>query len=184
MTFKWTAPRTWVAGEKPPAATLNDHIRNNLEALNGYVRKTADESVTSSTTLQNDDHLLWTIPQAGSYAFEVSLIVVSAANAAGDISLGFTFPTGTLYWGAQGLDETLAANTAGQMRSKADTDAASPTTSGFPFGASTADSLLRVSGLLVATASGTLQFQWAQNASNASATTVKTGSFMTVKQVA
>lgn len=29
----WTNPRTWVAGEKPSAATLNTHIRDNLKAL-------------------------------------------------------------------------------------------------------------------------------------------------------
>ena len=29
----WTAPRTWVAGEKPTAATLNTHIRDNLKAI-------------------------------------------------------------------------------------------------------------------------------------------------------
>lgn len=26
----WTAPRTWVSGETPPAALLNQHIRDNL----------------------------------------------------------------------------------------------------------------------------------------------------------
>lgn len=29
----WTAPRTWVAGEKPSAATLNTHIRDNLKSI-------------------------------------------------------------------------------------------------------------------------------------------------------
>ena len=29
----WTNPRTWVAGEKPSAATLNTHIRDNLKAI-------------------------------------------------------------------------------------------------------------------------------------------------------
>lgn len=33
MTAIWTLPRTWVAAEKPPAATLNTHIRDNLDAL-------------------------------------------------------------------------------------------------------------------------------------------------------
>lgn len=29
----WTTPRTWVAGEKPTAATLNTHIRDNFNAI-------------------------------------------------------------------------------------------------------------------------------------------------------
>lgn len=29
----WTSPRTWVAGEKPTAATLNTHIRDNQKAI-------------------------------------------------------------------------------------------------------------------------------------------------------
>lgn len=29
----WTSPRTWLAGEKPSAATLNTHIRDNLKAI-------------------------------------------------------------------------------------------------------------------------------------------------------
>jgi hypothetical protein len=29
----WTAPRTWVDGEEPPAATLNLHVRDQLNML-------------------------------------------------------------------------------------------------------------------------------------------------------
>jgi hypothetical protein len=29
----WSTPRTWVAGEKPTAATMNTHIRDQLNAL-------------------------------------------------------------------------------------------------------------------------------------------------------
>lgn len=29
----WSTPRTWVAGEKPSAATLNTHIRDNFAAI-------------------------------------------------------------------------------------------------------------------------------------------------------
>lgn len=176
MAFKWTPPRTWVAGEKPPAATLNDHIRNNLEALNGFVRKTADESVTSSAVLQNDDHLLWTIPQAGTYMFDAYLIADSAANAAGDLSVDFTAPAGTLQFAGHGLDTTLASGNTGTV------NAASSGT--LNYGLSTTATLVWLHGTLVATASGTLQLRWAQQASNASASTVRSGSHLTVRQVA
>lgn len=29
----WTAPRTWVAGEVPTAATFNTHVRDNFKAI-------------------------------------------------------------------------------------------------------------------------------------------------------
>lgn len=180
--FKWTIPRTWVGGEKPPAVVLNDHIRNNFEALNGYVRKSVDESVTSSAALQNDDHLSFAIPQAGSYVFELYLDVVSAANAAGDIKVGFAFPSGTLRFSGQGPDVGLAAGAVqtGQWFTHL---SATSGVSNINFGCSTTTVTVQIHGLLIATAAGTLQTMWSQDASNANATTVKAGSHMTIKQV-
>lgn len=179
----WTAPRTWVAAEVVTAAIMNTHVRDNLNALNGYVRKTADESVTSSTTLQNDDHLLYTIGATGTYVFDLYLLATSAANAAGDLGVGFTFPTGTMYLGGIGPDTGLASGTVqtGQW------GANNAYTTGALFnvyGLSTSTLDIRLHGLFVATATGTLQFQWAQQASNANASTVKAGSHLVVKQTA
>lgn len=183
MAFKWTAPRTWVAGEKPTAATLNTHIRDNLEAINGYVLKTADEPVTSSTTHQDDNALTYTIPQAGTYIAEFWIAASSAADAAGDISVRFTFPTGTLHSQYMGLTTALPSATEADLRAPSATDASSPSTAR-SFGVSTNQTSLLIRAVLVATASGTLTLQWAQAASNASATTVKAGSNMTIRQVA
>lgn len=44
----WTTPRTWVAGEAPTAATLNTHIRDNLDAIATWASYTP--SWTASTT--------------------------------------------------------------------------------------------------------------------------------------
>jgi hypothetical protein len=179
----WTSPRTWVAGEKPSAATMNAHIRDNFNAINGFVRKTADESVTSSATLQNDDHLLYTIGATGTYIAELCLFGTSAANAAGDLQFGFSFPTGTLHFGMQGLDTTLASSFDGTLRSTGVLSATSGT-SNLTAGLSTSTIFIRVYAELIATATGTLQFMWAQQASNASASTLKSGSWMRVTQVA
>jgi hypothetical protein len=43
---------------------------------------------------------------------------------------------------------------------------------------------IKVHGILIATASGTLRLMWAQMAANASASTIKAGSHMLVRQVA
>ena len=173
----WTNPRTWVAGEKPTAAVMNQHIRDNLLALNGFAQKTADESVTSSTTLQDDDHLQYTIDATGKYVFELTLFARSAADAAGDLRIDMVGPAGTFTWGAIGLDVTLASGNTGTVNTAA---SGSP----YNFGLSTTQLMIIVKGLFVATATGTLKLQWAQQASNANASTIKAGSHMTVKQVA
>lgn len=183
MTDVWTTPRTWVAGEKPPASTLNAHIRANFNAINGFARKTADESVTSSTTLQNDDHLVYTISAAGTYLVDLYLFGTSAANAAGDLNVGFSFPAGTLHFAATGLGLTLGSGNDGTVTPPGLLSATSGT-SVLGLGLSTSTLFIRVYAILIATGAGTLQFMWCQNSSNASASTLKSGSYMTVKQVA
>jgi hypothetical protein len=182
VTDVWTTPRTFVAGEVETAAIFNAHLRANLNAINGFVRKTADESVTSSAVLQNDDHLLYTISAAGTYVLDLFLLATSVANAAGDINVAFTFPTGTFYLLTDGLQDTLASGNTGTV-----IKAGGAITSGTAFagfGLSTNTTAIKLNGLFIATATGTAQFQWAQQTSNANASKVLTGSYMTVRQVA
>lgn len=178
----WTAPRTWVAAETVTAAIMNTHVRDNLLATTGYVRKTADESLNLSTTLQDDDHLLYTINDTGTFVFDLELIVTSAANAAGDFKFGFTFPTGTMDFNAIGADTSLASGNVSTAHFGVVISATSGSTA-LAYGASTTAAVIRARGHFAATATGTLRLQWAQFASNASNTTVKAGSFMTVRQL-
>lgn len=177
----WTSPRTWVSSEVVTAAQMNAHVRDNLTALNGFVRKTADESVTSSTTLQNDNHLLLTIPAVGTYEFDAYLFGTSAANAAGDLNVGFSFPTGTLHFGGAGADATLASSVLGPGNWQGSLSATSGTTS-HSYGLSTSTLLIHIHGLFIATATGTLQLMWSQAVSNANASTIKSGSHMSMVQ--
>lgn len=182
----WTAPRTWIAGEVPTAAIMNLHIRDNLRALNGYVRKTVNESLATSTALQNDDQLSYAIPAAGAYEFDLYLLVSATANGAssGDLKVGFTFPTGTLIVGALGADTNLAAGaTVATLAAMSNQSIASGADFAF-FGASTTPTFAWVHGLLIASASGTLQVQWAQAINQAAATSVLAGSHLRVRQAA
>lgn len=167
---------SWTTSEVVTAAKMR-------QASIDFVRKGSDESVTSSTTLQNDDALAYTVAAAGSFDFVIRLAVTSAADAAGDVKIGFTFPTGTLDFFGQGLDVSLASGNIGTTHHGTALGATSGSTA-LAFGCSTTTSFIRLEGTLVATAAGTLQLQWAQQASNASATTVKAGSSMKVRQVA
>lgn len=176
----WTSPQTWASGPRT-AAEFNREVRDNFLALNGFVYKTADESVNLSTTLQNDNHLAYAVV-AGSYVIDMRLMATSAANAAGDLSIGFTFPTATFYGMAYGADSALASGSVQDGQWGANT-----LTTGVVFqnfGLSTAMLGIHFHGLLICTAAGTLQLQWAQQASNANNSTLKAGSYMTVKQVA
>lgn len=182
----WTAPRTWVAGETVTAAMLNQHLRDNLLALTGLVVKASDESVTSSAVLQDDNELTFSVGATGTYLIDLYLIVLSAANAAGDFNLSFTFPTGsggTLFAFAQGVDDALPSSNFADLKARGLAITSGTTLVG-PFGASTTNTFLWVRCVLVANATGTFKLQWCQNVSNANATTVKAGSHMSWKQVA
>src|SRR5690348_15724965 len=59
------------------------------------VIKGADESVTSSTTLQNDDALLVTLTANATYVFSLFLNYQGGTQGSSDIKVAWTFPTGT-----------------------------------------------------------------------------------------
>lgn len=172
----WPTANTAVAATTIPASDHNELLAD-MEAINRFVRKTADESVTSSTTLQNDNELALSIDATGTYVFDLFVIAQSAANSAGDIKIGFTNPTGTLYFVGFGPHNAAASSSEnGEWIANFD-----PT----PYGTTTSPGVgIYMHGLLIATATGTLQMRWAQNSSNANATTIKAGSHMRMAQVA
>jgi hypothetical protein len=165
----------FTAGQVLTAAELN--------ALGLHATKTADQSVTSSTTLINDIHLSIAIPTVGTYLVDTYLYGVSAANAAGDLQLGYSFPAGTMSGFALGPDASLASGTvqAGQWGVQTSITGG---VAAFINGLSTSTVAIWAHTLLTVTATGTLQLMWAQNSSSASASTLKAGSHMLVRQVA
>jgi hypothetical protein len=165
----------FTAGQPLTAAQLN--------GINGYVLKTADQSVTSSATLVDDTHLNYSITATGTYIVDIYLYAASAANAAGDLGIGFTFPTGTFHVGVAAVDDTVASGNQGPLKGEGRTSATSGSLMTV-VGLSTNTLQVHVHGILIATATGTLRLQWAQEVSNASASTVKAGSHMLVRQVA
>lgn len=156
--------------------TIANNIANKLDkrimagwvtsANSGYVRKSADESVTSSATLQNDDELLLAIAANETRIFDLHVAYVGGTT--GDFRFGFTFPSGcNLYLSATSYDTTTT-------QQSSVSSGASGTASAL--GATTAV-LFHARGVVMngATA-GNFQFQWAQSVSNGTATTVKAGS--------
>lgn len=140
------------------------------------VRKSSDESVTNSATVQNDDQLLIALQPNVNYAFQA--YIYYTAHEDGDITLAFTVPAGaTLVWGTAGFYDA-ALTVIGSVTitgSGSELDAGGLAGLGFA-------SIITGTVAMGATA-GNLQFQFSQATSNANATTVKAGSYLSVWKV-
>lgn len=164
------------AGQQPTAGQIND-----LLPLFAY--KTADESLTSNTTNQDDDHLVLTV--AANTVYTLYGVLKYSADSAADLKMGFVGPTGaTLDWGCHGLLST-ATGISGSVAM----DAQAITQTAFLLGGSTTGNtqlmIAVVFGLLITSATaGTFKLQWAQSSSNATATIMRAGSFLKLNKCA
>lgn len=134
------------------------------------LRKTADESVSSSTTLQNDDVLK--IALAASDAVEFSAVMfVSSTSSTPDFKMTFTVPSGaSVRWHAEYFD---GANYQGSS-----VITGSGTTIPFQVAANVVG-MVKLTGIVVnGSNAGDLQLQWAQNTSNGTSVTVQQRSFL------
>ena len=166
------------AGAKLRASVLSSLI---LEVRDLNVTKGGDESI-SNQTLQNDDALLLAVAASSEYRGLLSAYY-TGGNAAGDIQFAFTFPAGaTCHFGGAGLHNSLASGSSADVEMVARLSATSGTTN-IPYGASTSANTAIIPILLTTGANaGTLQLQWAQQATNATATVLKAGSYMWLRK--
>lgn len=153
---------------------------SGLIAAPYVVRKTSNETVTSSTALQNDNELLAAV--LANTLYRVDMFVIYDGATTGDIKLGFTAPAGATFdWTATAFDPAIGAGALiGSVKLSHSTIASAEPAGAVGTGAGNR-SVARIAGwLLVAGTAGTFQFQWAQNASDATATTVLAGSVLEI----
>ena len=140
--------------------------------------KASNESVTSSTTLQNDDDFVFAVGANEVWVVEITGRC-SIPDAAG-MKIGLAAPSGTTFTfesyaseldSAAGAVVTTQEGTANSFN--VNSGQGSPTRSFL-----TLRFLVRVS-----TSAGNVQFQWAQNASSVSATTLKSDMSMIAHKV-
>jgi hypothetical protein len=146
-----------------------------------FIRKPANESVTSSTALQNDDDFAFAVAANAVYVLDDSLLLYNGAAAgAGDLKMQFTGPAGsTFVW------TNFGANTAGSSQYNVVTEVlAAGAPRAVPTNFGTQMSCAPKGTLVTSGTSGTLQFKWAQNTSSATATVVNINSWMRLKRVA
>lgn len=168
----WTDPRTWTDGELVTAAIMNPHIRDNLNAVPHLIkRKASDESVTNNT-LQDDNDLFFNVGISEVWAVRLVLIVVDASANVAQLKAAFTFPSG----GTLSLGTNDFSGAGSATRFFWDTSGSAQG----PIGAlATTARIIKIEGAYVnGGTAGNLQFQWAQNTTNASAVTIKTNSVM------
>ena len=166
----WTNPRTWTDTELVTAAIMNPHIRDNLNAVPHLaVRKSADESLSSNTTLQNDDNLLLAV--GVNEVWQIKLGILYRSTTTADFKMAFTFPSGEITASAL----ASVGSVAGYVRFEGSSPAAgSASVDGL---SATVSTYFEIHGVFTNGGSaGNLQFQWAQNASDATATKVMTSS--------
>lgn len=139
-----------------------------------FCRKTADESLSSTTTLQNDDALLWAVRTGAVYIMHLWVLYNSGTTP--DFKLGFSVPAGTtMAWGWFGSDPTPAVVNAGPYSESSSTAA----------GGIGANQWLHAHGFITtAGTAGNVNFQWAQNTSDGTSTTVRAGSYGYLARVA
>jgi hypothetical protein len=166
------------AGQKLTAAAL-------IAILPVPAIKTADESLASSTTLQNDNELVCVGAANTNYKVDLALLATEATGTGIDIKLAFTQPTGCV------LDLAVVAPHLGWVSSagaqlevewagwQAETGT---TTSAKSFGTLNGVNFsyhFRGTWRVGSTA-GSLQLQWAQNTSAGGNLTVKSGSSLII----
>lgn len=149
-----------------------------------YVRKSATESLASNTTMQNDDHITFTL--AASAVYELRAYLAVSGPSAGDFKTQWAF-TGPASGGSHTNRSALGPATT--VTDVADTNVRSSRqgwTTSVTYGTDgTNTSHIEESGLLdTAAGSGTITLQWAQNTSNATSTVVSNSSYAVLERLA
>lgn len=160
--------------------TLASPVITGIGAVQ-FTRKTADETVTSSTAVQNDDHLSFTVVNGGVYTFRAVIFAINTGSSSADAQVGFTFISlGTMIMGLVAPDVAVASEVGDGIWRHTASGGALAT----PVGVTAGGVTIVIEGVFTATAAGTVQFQWAQNTSSASGTTFKAGSWLRAERVA
>lgn len=168
----------WTVGQRVTAAGLS-----SIPAQVAY--KSADQTVTSSTTNVNDNHLA--LPVAGGSAtYLFSGFILYSAHQDADIKCGFTVPSGANFnWSCYAA---LPAQTGGIATLGIIVDKQTSGATTFPLGGFGAENssvmIANMTGVLSAAGtSGTLQFNWGQRVSHATGSIVRTASWIRLERI-
>jgi hypothetical protein len=155
-----------------------------------YIFKAAAESVTSSTTMQDDNDLQFTIVANQRYEFDFNLNV--SGSSSGDIRTQWAVPASSsgLKWcqGPANAGDTAGSTTGASTGWVARDDTNMRTschghTTSLSYHLETNGSAVREWGWIESTVGGLVKLQWAQQVSNATATTMGATSYLRVTRI-
>jgi hypothetical protein len=171
----YTDPSTAVLGELAHAADWNTSVRDNFRAMGPHliVRKPSDESLTSNTTLQADDHLI--LPVAANEVWRTDWDLLYQTNTTADLKIRWTFPAGgtlSISW--------IWVDAAAAFSLNTQTVSTSPTSTfsigGLAGGAGSAQVMCVPMVYVNGSTGGSVVLEWAQNTSDANASIMKANS--------
>lgn len=147
-------------------------VTGNLTATTGIgarilKMKAADESIISNATLQNDDDLFIALPANSLWAIQ-GFITVTCASATPDFAMAFTIP-------AAATMRIFAHNVSYANKIELTSSGAS---AAFALDIPDHGEIWFDGYVKTGATAGNLQYQWTQNASTATATIVKVGSWL------
>ena len=145
--------------------------------------KTANETVTSSTTLQNDDHL--TVTLDANSVYRIYMVLLLGGVTAGEIKTSWTVPaSATGYKSCMGPGSDSTSRDAGATTTMRYGTHNFTTT--INYGVNDAANFVHTieQGVVTTTTGGTFVLQWAQQASSGTASTIAAGSFLIAEKIA
>lgn len=164
-------------------ATWGTTLNTALDALNAAIvgaAKSADQSVTSSVTLANDNDLQLLTAASGVYIVQWSLVTDGAV--AGDFQYAFSgAASATMTWESWGQLTTATVNA---PVTPLDIAAIGTATAHGTIATGTNSRVYGTGVLRNAGSPGSLVLKWAQGTSSATATRLRAGSWMTATRIA
>ncbi len=140
------------------------------------VIKGADQSVTSSTVMQNDTALVLPLPANTTWLFDAFLDYEGGTGGSSDMKWTFALPTGATHRYVF-IESSAAGVAAVNMSLGASINTASTNGAAFLKG------VLMKGSVIVGSTGGSLQLQWAQNTSSVTPTIVHAQSYLSLQRI-
>jgi hypothetical protein len=149
-------------------------------SFHAYLRRTTDAAaINASTVLVNDPVLVASLDTGATYGWECIIYYDSSTTA--DIKFAFTTPTFSfMRWSLTGLATTATTNEGSVRIATVNVSGTSSQLGGIGVGTIVS---AKLEGSITTTAAGNLQLQYAQQTSDATNTTVRTGSDLKVWRI-
>ncbi|MFJ9573585.1 hypothetical protein [Streptomyces bacillaris] len=164
-------------GEQGPPGPPGEPPTGNQPGVTRTVDKPVDEGVSESTALQDDDHLMVSVTAGARYAIDACLI--ASGDPTADLALTLTAPPGsTGGWAPAAITLGVSDGTGSIRLTRYDLGAPAAV------GITAAGIIVAPLGTITAGADGYLALQWGQNASSATPTVLRAGSWLRVTRTA